>query len=121
MKLPSAYKPDGISQVAALMGKGAALREKPLFWKSSAPWPAQKAKPDHWVSYAVVDQNWKLVANRDAKYVELYDLVTDPYEKNDLKESRPEVVGNLLEKLAKWKATLPAKPTGKVFSAERSR
>ena len=52
--------------MGTLKGKGKALREKPLFWKTVAPWPARKAKPDHWVSYAVVSQNWKLVANRDA-------------------------------------------------------
>jgi arylsulfatase A-like enzyme len=120
VKLPAGYKPDGLSQVAALKGNGSALRKKPLFWKMGAPWPAQKAKPDHWVAYAVVDQNWKLASNRDSKYVELYDLVADPFEKNDLKESKPEVVLSLLDKLEKWKATLPAKPTGKVFSAERA-
>ena len=120
VKLPADYKPDGINQVAALEGKGKAEREKPLFWKAIAPWPAQKARPDHWVSYAVVDQNWKLVTNRDSKYVELYDIVADPYEKSDLKRTKPAVVEQLLEKLTRWKATLPAKPSGNVFSAERS-
>lgn len=121
VELPATYKPDGISQVAALMGKGKAKREKPLFWKSLAPWPPQKSRPDHWVSYAVVDQNWKLVTNRDSEYVELYDIIADPYEKIDLKKTKPMVVGQLLEKLTLWKATLPAKPSGNVFSAERLR
>ena len=53
--------------------------------------------------------------------MELFDIAADPYEKNDVKEEEPEVVKQLLEKLAEWKATLPAKPTGNVFSAERSR
>ncbi len=120
-KLPASYQPDGISQVNALLGKGKANREKPLFWKSVAPWPAQKARPDHWVSYAVLDQNWKLVTNKDSRYVELYDIVADPYEKTDLKEQQPAVVKQLLAKLKQWQGTLPAKPTGKVFSAERQK
>ncbi|MBL6765387.1 MAG: sulfatase-like hydrolase/transferase [Verrucomicrobiae bacterium] len=118
-KLPSDYEPDGLSQVEALFGRGKAVREKPLFWKSSAPWPAQKTRPDHWVSYAVVDGNWKLVTNNDMKYVELYDLVADPYEKRDLQKERPEVATDLLAKLKEWQATIPAKPAGNVFSSER--
>ena len=120
VKLPSSYQPDGVSQLATLKGKGKSLREKPLFWKTVAPWPARKAKPDHWVSYAVVSQNWKLVTNRTAGYVELYDLVTDPLEKNDLKEKHPLQVIQLTKMLAQWQATLPVKPAGNVFSKLRN-
>ncbi|MCZ6672461.1 MAG: sulfatase-like hydrolase/transferase [Verrucomicrobia bacterium] len=119
VNLPTSYKPDGVSQVKALMGKTASVRQKPLFWKFNSPWPAQDNKPDHWVSYAVVNQTWKLVANKDSSYLELYDIASDPYEKNDLKMENPQVVKHMLGKLDQWKATLPAKPIGKVFSAER--
>ncbi|MCP4849455.1 MAG: sulfatase-like hydrolase/transferase [Verrucomicrobiaceae bacterium] len=119
IKLPATYKPDGISQVATLRGEGTPLRAKPLFWKSLAPWPARKGKPDHWVSYVVASRNWKLVANRDADYVELYDLLADPLEKNELKAQHREVVKELLLLLSQWRATLPEKPTGKVFSSLR--
>lgn len=118
--LPPAYTPDGISQVATLMGRGTRTRDKPLFWKMQSGWPMQKSRPHHWVSYAVVDQNWKLVANRDFSYQELFDIAADPYEKSDVKTHNPEAVKELLGKLAAWKATLPAKPSGNVFSAERS-
>jgi len=119
-KLPQSYTPDGVNQLAALMGNGKAKRDKPLFWKYNSRWPANKLQPYHWVSYAIVDRNWKLVANADSSYVELYDLVADRYEKTDLKEKEPEVVKQLLDKLDAWKATLPDKPRGNVFSAERS-
>ena len=120
VSLPDAYAPDGLSQVAALMGKGSAVREKPLFWKMNASWPPSKTKPHHWVSYAIVDQNWKLLANRDSSYLELYDISADLHEKSDLREEKPQVVARLLEKLARWKTTLPAKPDESLFSAERS-
>ena len=103
------------------MGKGKARREKPLFWKMNSAWPARENQPYHWVSYAVVHQRWKLVSNKDSSYVELYDMVADPYEKTDLKDREPLVVEQLLRKLADWQATLPARPTGNVFSKERSR
>lgn len=118
-KFPKGYRPDGLSQVKALQGKGQLLRSKPLFWKMQSSWPIQKARPYHWVSYAIVHQNWKLMTNRDSSYAELYDLATDPLEKNDLAQQKPAVVQGLLQQIADWKATLPAKPTGNVFSKER--
>ena len=117
--LPESYKPDGISQFQTLKGKPSPLREKPLFWKSSSAWPPKKTRPDHWVSYAVVHQNWKLVSNQDGSHIELYDIAASPFEMNDLKPSKPKVTKNLLKLIEKWKATLPAKPTGNVFSKER--
>ena len=117
--MPKGYKPDGVSQVETLKGKGSALREKPLFWKIGAPWPARSTKPDHWVSYAVVKDQWKLVTNAKGNHLELFDLVDDPYEKTDLKEKNPKVVKELSQLLEAWKTTLPSKPTGKVFSSLR--
>ena len=119
VNLPDDYKSDGVSQVAVLKGEAIQTREKPLFWKSLSPWPAQEAKPDHWVSFAVVHQNWKLVMSREGEHVELYDIVADPYEKADLKDDKPEAVAELSKLIEDWKATLPDKPTGDVFSAER--
>ena len=119
VELPADYSPDGLSQLAALTGNGKATRSKPLFWKMQSAWPARKHQPYHWVSYAIVDQNWKLVANRDATYFELFDIVADPFEKTDLKEQRSEVARELLAKIETWKESLPAHPTGDVFSGER--
>jgi len=121
VKLPDAYQPDGISQVAALTGNGSGTRAKPLFWKMNSAWPIQKTRPYDWVSYAVVHENWKLVANRDSSHVELFDIVSDPYEKTDVKKRDPRTVAQLLRKLDDWKATLPVKPTGNVFSSERAK
>ena len=118
--LPDSYRADGISQVETLRGHGQSVRQKPLFWKMNSGWPIQESRPFHWVSYAVVDQQWKLLTNEDAGYVELFDIVSDPYEKDDLKTVHPKVVERLKQKLTQWKSTLPAQPTGDVFSAERS-
>ena len=67
----------------------------------------------------MVHENWKLLANRDSSYCELYDLAAGPYETSNLKEQKPKVVRQLLQQIDQWKATLPAKPTGDVFSNER--
>lgn len=118
-KLPESYVPDGLSQVKTLRGQTIARREKPLFWKMNSAWPPRDDQPYHWVSYATVSENWKLVTNEDSTYAELYDIAGDPYEEQDLKRDKPEVVERLLQQVADWKATLPRKPSGDVFSAER--
>ena len=119
VKLPSTYRPDGISQVSALKGSGQARRSKPLFWKTIAPWPARKTKPDHWVSFAVMMENWKLVANRSVDYVELYDLESDPLEAVNVADKHEKEVRRLRTMLNEWRASLPDRPSGKVFSRLR--
>lgn len=120
VELPESYQPDGISQVTTLTGTVSSIRTRPLFWKMSGHWPIRKRQADHWVSYAVAHDHWKLVTNDDSSYVELYDIIADPYEKLDVKAQHPDVVSELLRKVDDWKNTLPAKPEGNVFSIERS-
>ena len=119
-ELPADYHADGISQLEVLKGKATSTRPKPLFWKIGAQWPPRENQPYHWAAFAIVDQNWKLVSNHDASLVELYDIANDPLETTDLNGTHPEVVANLLGKIDEWRATLPAKPSGDVFSNERS-
>ena len=107
--------------LCATMGKAKTKREKPLFWKSDARWPAQKSRPDHWVAYAIVDQQWKMVTSINAEAIELYNITKDPYEKIDLKGDYPEVVSQLSKKLADWKASLPDQPDENCFSNERKK
>jgi len=120
-KFPKSYRPDGIAITDVLQGKKKLpKRTKPLFWKYPSRWPAAKNKPDHWVSYAVVHQEWKLVANRDLSHAELYRITQDTFEKNDLSKAEPNAANAMLAKLEQWQSTLPAKPSGNVFSAERA-
>lgn len=118
-KLPADYKADGISRVGALTGRGERVRNKPLFWKMQSRWPIQKTRPYHWCSWVVVHENWKLLTNRDMSYAELYDLGSDPHEKNEVSKDHAAVAQRLDGLIRQWQKTLPAKPTGKVFSKER--
>jgi arylsulfatase A-like enzyme len=114
-KMPDGYQPDGVSQVAVFQGQSTTTRAKSLFWKMGVG----KDSEFHWASYAVVDQQWKLLTTADAKRVELYDIAADPLELMDLASGNPDVVKELVSKIEAWKATLPEKPGGAVFSAER--
>ena len=119
VKLPDSYNPDGSSQLATLLGQGQALREKPLFWKTLSARPMSRLMPNHWAAYVVVHKNWKLVTDQSTQHIELYDLVKDPLEKNNLAEKHKAIVDHLKKMLVDWQGTLPAKPTGKVFSSLR--
>ena len=80
------YQPDGVSQVDALHGQRLSqYAQKPLFWKMRSAWPIRKTQPYHWVSYAVVHENWKLLTNRDSSYVG-----TLRPRRRSLREDRPE-------------------------------
>jgi N-acetylgalactosamine-6-sulfatase len=117
VQLPSEYAPDGVSQVKTLLGEKYPRRTTPLFWKIGA----KKDSPDHWVADALVHDKWKLACSDDLGRVELYDIASDPYEQKDLKGDNASVTADLLKRLAGWRATLPSKPMGSVFSAVRSK
>ena len=76
---------------------------------------ASKLKPDHWVSWAVVHDHWKPVANRDLSHFQLFDIAKDVKEARDLKKEHPVEVEKLLSKLRQWQLTLPEEPSGDVF------
>ncbi|MFN3152299.1 sulfatase [Bremerella sp.] len=120
-KLPQDYQPDGVSHVATLQGKVSPERSKPLFWKIEARWPPRPEAPHHWAGFVIVDQHWKLLTSKDGNHAELYNLQADPLEKHDLSSKQSQVVDKLRAKLDEWKDTLPAHPSGAVFSKERSR
>ena len=119
-KLPEEYQPDGLSQVETLLGQPASSRSKPLYWKMRSAWPIQKTRPYHWVSYATVQDRWKLMSNENGSYCELYDIAADPMEKRNLNENEAQVAEKLLASIDKWKRTLPDKPSGNVFSRLRT-
>lgn len=117
--LPPDYQPDGVSQVDALTGTSAPVREKPLFWKAAGARASSETQPDHWALYAIVHQQWKLVRNPDGSRVELYDLADDPLETTDVGGTHPQTVADLSGRLDEWLAGLPAAPSGDVFSSLR--
>lgn len=119
--MPETYQPDGVDITQVLQGSPLLSRPKPLFWKFPSTWPANKTRPHHWVSWAIVHHHWKLVANRDLDYMELYDISKDPYEKNNLLKKQATVATGLAAELKQWQSSLPEGPSGNVFSELRNK
>ena len=89
---------DGEDTSAAWFG-GSHVRTKPLFWKTSAPGS----------SAGIREGNWKLIypTRKNGGDLELYDIVADPAEANNLATQHPDIVQTLSAKAAAWVATLP--------------
>jgi N-acetylgalactosamine-6-sulfatase len=102
--LPEGYKGDGENLLAAFKGESTE-RKTPIFWE----W-RPGGKGEFWPNFAVREGDWKLVMNRDASRVELYNPAEDRAESENLAKSHPETVARLSKMLGEWKATLPAKP-----------
>jgi arylsulfatase A-like enzyme len=90
---------DGEDVSSAWMG-GAHSRTRPLFWK------------DSWTNapIAIRWKHWKLregrPPNRDA---ELYDVISDPGETENLAAAHPAVAADLQNRIREWDETLPSR------------
>lgn len=90
---------DGLSLEPAASGR-LLSREAPLFWHSPRGRPNNTGDRNCTVIRA---ENWKLVDYFDDGQVELYDLSSDPYEQQNLAESKPEIRNELLGKIRRWR------------------
>ncbi|MFQ6034950.1 MAG: sulfatase-like hydrolase/transferase [Sedimentisphaerales bacterium] len=88
--------------------------EKELIWDGQDIWPLICGQTEHlkqrtfyWKTpseSAVRQGRWKLIVSRKAKKVELYNLIDDPYEQQDLAQQHPQRVNDLrllLQQIAK--------------------
>lgn len=114
-------KIDGINMLEIWKGVTQPNRAKSLFWKFPSPWPPTLNRPDHWVSWAMVREHYKLVANQDFTHFALFDLARDPLETEDLFNRLPELGASMTQVLKTWKTSLPTQPKGQVFSSLRQK
>ena len=114
VELPDDYTADGQNMLPALLGEEI-RREKPIFWE----WRGARFG-DNWPRLAVRDGRWKLLMTADQDRVELYDVVRDRGEKDNLAGQHPDVVKRLSAMAIEWKASLPDQPPANCMSKSRS-
>ena len=101
--LPKDFHPDGESFAEIFTGEGF-QRTKPLFWD----WRFSRAKSENqWAAGAVRFGDWKLLMGKKGMRKELYNIVNDPFEKNNLAKEKIEKTKELSIMLAAWQKQLP--------------
>jgi arylsulfatase A-like enzyme len=104
MKRDSARDIDGVSLVPLLHGK--TIKPRTLYW-DYPHYGNQGGSP----ASAIRDGHWKLIEWHEDNADELYDLNSDPGEKNDVAQQNPDVVKRLRDALATWRRNIGAKST----------
>ena len=102
-RLPS----DGVALPDVLLGRSEASRGQPLFFRRP---PDRDRSPafGELPSLAVREGAWKLLCDYQGGHPQLYDVVADPGESNNLAAREPAVVRRLTEKVLAWHRSMPA-------------
>lgn len=99
---------DGIDLGAALAGREAPERGRPVMWERppDRPGPANNL-PD----LAIRDGPWKLLVFRDRRAPKLFQIASDPTERVDLSQAQPDLTQRLTEAVLTWDKSLPRDAT----------
>ena len=116
IQMPTGYQPDGESILQALKGDEF-NRSKSIFWE----WRGGSSREYTWPTLGVRNGDWKLVVDVTGDKFELFNLVNDWKEENNLAESNPEMAQRLLKEVNDWKATLPLMPRKSCLSSVRNK
>ena len=100
---------NGESYMPALLGED--YQRSPMFWHSALGRPTSTGDTR---SSAVIDGDWKLIQwyslkDESIERVELFNLVVDPGEQQDLSSQKPEKVDELQAMLNEWKSSVNAR------------
>jgi arylsulfatase A-like enzyme len=113
--LPEDYESDGMDMSAALLGKDALVREKAIMWEYGTLQHVRirpGLEADRSPPLAIREGDWKLLMNVEGSVKELYNLVVDEAESDNVAEAHPEVVERLGGRLLEWWRTMPAAEFG---------
>ncbi len=106
VSLPANLQPDGEDVSDIWLGKPRP-RAKPLHWEWLFNVQGEDYTPP---MLAVRDGDWKLFVNHDGRGAQLYDVVKDIGEANDVAAAKPEITTALAAKALAWAKSLPASP-----------
>jgi N-acetylgalactosamine-6-sulfatase len=99
-RTPSSAEIDGVDMTASLRGTSVE-RARPLFWdlREDTVGGLINKSP----KLMIREGRWKLLMNPDGSNIELYDIVKNSLEVDNLADRNPDVVERLSRRLAAWK------------------
>ncbi|XOV94251.1 MAG: sulfatase [Bacteroidota bacterium] len=106
VNVPEDHYTDGESMITTLLGQAEASRQAPIFY--SRP-PDRKDfygftnLPD----LAIREGDWKLLCDYDGGRPELYHIVSDPGESQNLADQHKERVGQMTQQVVTWFESMP--------------
>jgi arylsulfatase A-like enzyme len=103
LAVPEGYEGDGENVLSAWRGEEWE-RSKAMFWE----WKGNHSEEANWPVLGMREGMWSLLMDEGGERVELYDLGEDRGQAVNLAEAQPERVASMMERIAAWKATLPA-------------
>jgi N-acetylgalactosamine-6-sulfatase len=110
IEMPTDMKLDGENMATAFEGKHC-VKSRPLMWENRFPVYGHVIHKSPML--AIRDGRWKFLMNPDNTRIELYNILDDPTELNNLAKENPEIVARLSSRVLKWQATLPKGPVHK--------
>jgi arylsulfatase A-like enzyme len=110
VQMPARFNFDGESREAALYGNET-QRKKPLFWDYGSHGNAEAFHypegKDRSPNLAIRQGKWKLLMNYDGSNIQLYNMNSDPDEKDNIVELHSQIVKRLKKKLILWRNNAP--------------
>ena len=97
------YDGDDFSHVL-LGNKSEQNRNAPIFWRRPPDRPGPKNEP--FPDLALRSENWKFLMQFNGSRPQLYDLINDPSESDNLAEQNPEIVERFRKMLRDWNSNV---------------
>jgi arylsulfatase A-like enzyme len=116
-KLPQNMTLDGEDMSAAILGDTNVKRNNPLFWEWR--YDIYGFKINVSPRLAMRTGNWKYLMNPDSSRKELYNIVNDPQEIDNLASENIKLVKSLSETLMNWYKTIPKSVADKTAGDNR--
>ncbi len=107
VKMPKNLDIDGVDMSDVFLGKP--KKRKPHHWQWR--FAVLGKQVDLSPTLAMRDGDWKLLMNDDGSRVELYDIVKDPSEMNNLAKEKAGIAKKMAKELLGWSKKLPPGPS----------
>lgn len=109
LTVPENYKGDGIDRSSVFKGKSS-VRKADMYWeygRNELAYAYPKGS-DRSPNLAIRSGKWKLLVNSDGSHLQLYQILKDPNEMNNVATQFPGIAKDLQTKLLLWRKQLPA-------------